>query len=101
MTRGPCSSRISGPARESLADEVEVMKDVCAERSQSSVIIGPDTRAGERPLPASLSLGRCVMMKIEGPEARAARRRYDRSVYDRTVPRPPQRGNSHCFRARA
>ena len=31
--------------------------------------------------------------EMAGPEARAARR------YDRTVPRPPLQGNSHCFRA--
>jgi len=35
---------------------------------------------------------------MPGPEARTARLRYDRSVYDHTVPRPPLRGRFHCFR---
>src|SRR5215472_13597388 len=41
-----------------------------------------------------------------GPEARLRYDRsvydrsvYDRSVYDCTLPRPPLRGNLHCFRA--
>jgi len=36
-----------------------------------------------------------------GPEARLRfdRSVYDRSVYDCTLPRPPLRGNLHCFRA--